>query len=181
MGKKAQVVFAGLVASLISAGSLHAGESDHDTKARQGTVRCGGNNFLRQGGTEVHFTSYNLRNYGSAPITIERMTFFDATGAVLFDTNTSGFPVFSNGVLGPADQVLEPNQTAGLDSADLLPFLPQTQRPIQLEITWSAPERVLILDVALVRIARQRDPVTGQQLQERSRHLRDCRTIGLKN
>jgi hypothetical protein len=76
--------------------------------------------------------------------------------------------------------VLDPNQTAQLDTLDVLPFLPQTQRPVQLQIIWSAPERVLVLDVALVRLGRERNPATGMQGQERSRHLRDCRTISLK-
>jgi len=181
MNNKACIVFAGLFLSLASAGPLSARDIDDDTKARQGTVRCGGSNFLRLNGTEVQFTSYNFRNMSSTtPITIERLRFFDATGSALFDSNASGFPLFDNGILGPSDNVLDPNQTAQLDTLGLLPFLPDTQRPIQLEINWSAPERVLTLDVALVRVGRQRDPVTGQQGPERSRHVRECRTIRLR-
>jgi hypothetical protein len=55
-------------------------------------------------------------------------------------TSLECFPPFSNGVLGPADNVLEPNQTAQVDSTDVLPFLPENQRPIQLEIVWSGQE-----------------------------------------
>ena len=181
MGDKAPVILAGLFLSLGLAGNSHAANVDDDTKARQGVVRCGGSNFLRQGGTEIHFTSYSLRNLSSTtPITIERLTFFDATGSVLFDSGTSGFPPFGNGILGPFDTVLDPNQTAQLDTIGLLPFLPDTQRPIQLEITWSAPERVLTLEVSGTRIARQRDLATGLELAERSRGSVGCRTIDLR-
>ncbi len=180
MGNKALTTLAGLVLSLSSSSALHAADIDDDTKARQGVVRCGGNNFLRLGGTEIQFTSYSVRNLSSTtPITVARLTFFDATGSVLFDSGTSGFPPFVNGILGPSDTVLDPNQTAQLDTVGLLPFLPDTQRPIQLEITWSAPERVLTLQVSGARIARQRDPATGALLAERSRGPSECRTIDL--
>ena len=177
MERKTALILAGLALSLVSSGGPQAAEIDGDLKARAGTVRCGGSNHLRQGGTELHFTSYNLRNFGTAPITVERLTFFDANGMVLFDSNVSGFPPFSNGVLGPSDNVLDPNQTAQLDSNDVLPFLPESQRPLQLEVVWSAPTRVLTLGVVGVRLVRQRDPVSGAQLQERSRDAGPCRTV----
>ena len=181
MEKKALTILAGLVLSLSSAGALYAANIDDDTKARQGVVRCGGNNFLRQSGAEIHFNSYSLRNLSSTtPITVERLKFFDAMGSVLFDSGTSGFPLFENEILGPSDNVLDPNQTAQLDTLGLMPFLPETQRPIQLEITWSAPERVLTLEVSGSRISRQRDPVTGGLLAERSRGSAGCRTIDLR-
>jgi hypothetical protein len=181
MQKRALVIVAGLAMSLLSIGSLQAKEIDDDTKAKKGVVRCGGNNNLRQGGTEIQFSSYTFRNFNAAAsITIERLTFFDATGAVLFDSNASGFPAFANGVLGPADQVLDANQTAQLDTPDLLPFLPETLRPIQLEIVWSASEKVLLLHASQTRIGRQRDAVTGAQLQERSRDSGRCDTISAK-
>lgn len=181
MDNKAPAVLTGLFLSLGLAGISHAANVDDDTKARQGVVRCGGNNLLRLSGTEIHFTSYTLRNLSSTtPITVERLTFFDATGSVLFDSGASGFPAFENGVLGPSDTVLDPNQTAQMDTIGLLPFLPDTQRPIQLEITWSAPERVLTLQASGVRIVRQRDPLTGAQLAERSRDASSCRTIDLR-
>ena len=179
MRTKFHVISMGLFLSLVSAGASLAGDADLDQKARQGTVRCGGSHFLRLGGTEIHFTTYNLRNLSSTtPITIERVVFLDAAGGVLFDSGVSGFPATDNGILGPSDQVLDPNQTAQLDTLGLLPFLAETQRPIQLEISWSAPLRVLTLDVSLVRVVRERDPATGLHGAERSRHLRDCRTIG---
>jgi hypothetical protein len=181
MDNKAPAVLAGLFLSLGLAGISHAANVDDDTKARQGVVRCGGNQFIRQNGSEIHFTTYTIRNVSSTtPITVERLTFFDATGGVLFDSSISGFPLFQGGVLGPADNVLEPNQTTQLNSNDvILTFLPENLRPIQLEITWSAPERVLTLQASAVRIVRQRDS-SGAQLAERSRDASGCRTIDLR-
>jgi hypothetical protein len=180
MDNKAPAVLAGMFLSLGLSGISNAANVDDDTMARQGVVRCGGNSLLRLSGTEIHFTSYTVRNVSSkTPITVERLTFFDATGSVLFDSGMSGFPLFANGILGPSDTVLDPNQTAQLDTIGLLPFLPVTQRPIQLEITWSAPERVLTLQVSAVRIVRQQDPMLGQ-LAERSRSSSGCRTIDLR-
>src|SRR6266550_3888101 len=143
------------------AGAALADRGEGETTARQGTVRCGGNNFLRLGGTEIQFASYILRNFDATqPIVVDRMRFFDANG---------------NGVLGPANNTLNPNQTAQFNTNDILPFLAQTDRPIQLEIEWSAPRRALGLDVITIRVARQRDPATGAILAERGRHATECR------
>lgn len=157
-----------------------AGHADAQMKGVEGTVRCGGNNFLRERGTEVHFSAYVLRNYSSNPITIDSLRFFNARGGVIFDSAVDGFPPFENGVLGPLDNVLGPNQTANLHSDDVLPFLPGNRRPIQLEIVWSAPTPVLTLEAALVRITRARNPGTGDQGEQRASHLYECRTIKLK-
>lgn len=181
MGDKTPAILAGLILSLGLAGGAQAASIDDDVKARQGIVRCGGNNFLRLNGAEIQFTAYVLRNMSSTtPITIERLTFFEANGSVLFDSGTSGFPTFENSVLGPSDNVLEPNQTAQLNSDDVLPFLPDNRRPIQLEIAWSAPERVLTLEVIGNRVSRQRDPATGTQQAERGRDGNSCRTIDIR-
>ena len=181
MGGKAPVVLAGLLLSFDLAGISHAANLDGDAMARQGVLRCGGNNFLRLGGAEIQWTAYVIRNVSSAtPITVERLTFFDATGSVLFDSSVAGFPAFAGGVLGPADNVLDPNQSAQLFSYEILPFLPEPQRPIQLEIVWSAPERVLTLQATTVRISRQRDPATGAELAERGRDGSSCRTVDVR-
>ena len=160
------------------AGAALADREEGETTARRGVVRCGGNNFLRLGGAEIQFASYNLRNFDATqPIVVDRMRFFDANGNVLFDTAGGALPPAENGVLGPANNTLNPNQTAQFNSNDILPFLAQTDRPIQLEIEWSAPRRALGLDVITVRIARQRDPATGAILAERSRDANGCRSI----
>ena len=184
MQKQTGLVLAGLALSLASAIPLQAAQIDGDERARSGTVRCGGSHHLRQNGAELHFTSYNFRNFNAdTPITIERLTFFDATGAVLFDSNVSGFPTFDNSVLGPSDNVLDPNQTAQLDTTDVLRdnFLLQERRPIQVEIVWSAPARVLTLGASATRLVRERNPANGNQGAERSRDANACRTIRIGN
>lgn len=144
-------------------------------------MRCGGTHSIGHGGTEIQWTNYVFRNFNSTtPITIRRLVFFDAQGGVLFDSNVNGFPGFDNGVLGPSDNVLNANQTASLHTLGMDP-LSSTQRPIQLEIEWAAPEKALTLDVAVVRSSNRRDPETRQLFEERARHLRDCRTISYKD
>src|SRR5205823_10878638 len=76
---------------------------------------------------------------------------------------------------------LNPNQTAQFNTNDILPFLAQTDRPIQLEIEWSAPRRALGLDVITIRVARQRDPATGAILAERGRHRSEEHTSELQS
>ena len=164
------------------AGAALADREEGETTARQGVVRCGGNNFLRLGGTEIQFASYTLRNFDATqPIVVDRMRFFDANGKVLFDTAGGALPPAENGVLGPANNTLNPNQSAQFNTNDILPFLAQTDRPIQLEIEWSARRRALGLDVITVRTARQRDPATGAMLAERGRHATGCRSILLNS
>ena len=175
-----RVILAILSSSLVC-GHLFAAEIDGDVRARKGTVRCAGSNSVRLSGTEIQYASYNLRNLnGDAAITIERLTVFAATGEVLFDSDVSQLPQFPNGILGPTDNVLDPNQTANIDTTDFLPFLPDNLRPLQVEFVWSAPKQVLALDASFIRVARQRDPATGQQLAERSRSNGSCRTIRLE-
>jgi len=181
MRRGACIVVAGFALCMLWIGLTRAAEIDGEAKARKGTVRCAGSNSLRLAGTEIQYASYNLRNLNSAtPITIERMTVFAATGQVLFDSDASGLPQFPNGVLGPSDNVLDANQTANIDTTNFLPFLPDNLRPIQVEFVWSAAERALLLDVSFIRVSRQRDPQTGQELQERSRSNGACRTISVE-
>ena len=149
--------------SLTFAGATRAAKSEGEATARQGVVRCGGNNFLRLSNTEIHFTSYFLRNFDSTePIIIDRMRFFDATGAILLDSAVSGLPRAQNGILlGGSDNTLNPNETARFDSDDILPFLSPLNRPIQLEIEWSSNKAALTLDVSLAEISRERNPAGG--------------------
>ncbi|WP_126453902.1 hypothetical protein [Sulfuriflexus mobilis] len=169
-----------------------AGHADKDDKARSGTVVCGGNQLNRlpgsdanaANGTEAHRANYVFRNYANGNISIDRMQFFDAQGATLYDTAISGLPTFNNDVLGP-DNIIEPNQTAHLSLDDVIGdiSLPRNNRPIQLRIDWSAASRVLKPDMVLVRIIRRRENVGTPELpdfrirEERSRHLYECRHI----
>lgn len=145
-----------------------------DVQASSGVLHCGGNNFLRLNGTEIQFTAYNIRNFDSTtPITIKRMRAFDATGIAVFDSSITGLPLAPNGLLGPNDNTLGPNQSTQLFSFDFVPFLGQANRPIQLEIEWSAPHRVVPLDGAITRVSRGRD-AAGQQTEERGRSALAC-------
>ena len=169
--------------SMTFAQQASADRPEGAAKGREGVVRCGGNNFLRLEGTEIHFTSYALRNLDSTnSIVIDRMRFFDAPGNVLFDSAASGLPLAANEILGPANNTLGPNQTAQFDSNDILAFLnDQRLRPIQLEIQWSASRPALSLDVTNNRIVRRRvPPPNASQQEERSRSAVPCRTIELK-
>jgi hypothetical protein len=140
------------------------------------------------GDGEVHFTAYSLRNISSTtPITVERVRIFDATGSVLVDSTITGLPPFQEGVylgpttnLGVANNVLGPNQTTGLNSDQVLPFLPAAQRSLQVEFVWSASARVLVPEVAGVRIVRERNSATGAQLAERARFGINCRAFALR-
>ena len=166
--------------SLASAGVSMADQAEGEQTARSGVVSCGGTNFLRQGNTEIHFTNYNLRNLSaSTPIRIDRIVVYAATGAVLFDSDVNGFPAFESGRLGPDDQVLDPKQTAQLGTDTFLPFLAEELRPLQTEITWSAPEKVLTLHVSTNRVARQ-FALPNNMGQERSREGGSCRNVTLR-
>ena len=174
MSKRKLGIFLAAVWLLLVAGTeSNAGDADGQTRARAGTVRCGGNQFP---GGESHFSRYNLRNYSSdTPITIERLRFFNAKGSLVFDSQADGFPFFRNLVLGPTDNVLDPNQTANLFSEDVFDpdlFFAQDERPIQLEIWWSASRPVLTLEASVVTV------VQGSTAQ-RSRDRYVCRTISL--
>ena len=164
------------------AASSEAARSEAGATARQGVVRCGGNHHLRLSGTEVHFTHYALRNFdASTAIVIDRIRVFDGPGSVVFDSAIGGLPVSENGLLGPGNNVLAPNQSAVIDSHEMVPaYLPDVRRPLQLEVEWSAPTRALSLDAITVRISHGRNATTGQMLEERGRHAVECRSISLK-
>jgi hypothetical protein len=130
-----------------------------------------------------------LRNYDPRiAINIDRIRFFDSSGSVThtFLGGGGGLPTFINGILGPFDYTLEPNQTAQLRSWDVLGMagLPLNKRPIQMKIDWSAVNgRPLLLETGLVRIARERIVTASGAIKlgaERSRHLYECRTIATK-
>lgn len=177
-------ILAGIFTLLISLGpvtSVFAGHADGAARAARGTVACGGNQVIRDGGNEFQAAIYVLRNYDpSISINIDRIRFYDSHGVLTHDF-AGALPTFVNGVLSPVDSTLEPNQTAQLRSWDIfgLTGLPLNERPIQMIIDWSANGRPLLLEAGLVRVARDRIVTpTGVTLgAERSRHHYDCRTI----
>jgi len=189
MSNKALVLVSGIALSLGLAGVPTANADDGD-KRLGGVLRCGGISFLRQGGGEAQFTNWDLRNLSSTTsITVERVTFFAATGAVLFDSGVSGLPAFLAGVyLGPtntnviapvlANNVLGPNQTTGLTSFHVPGVGFVVDQPMQVEFVWSAPARVPPLDIRTIRIARERNTLTTALGADRSRGDFSCISIG---
>ena len=175
------------VTALVLTQPALAGHADSDLRAFGGTVACGGNHFNRVDGTEAHRSRYILRNYNpDQSIFVERMRFFDAQGNSQFDSDVSGLPNFLNNVLGPGDNALDPNQTARLGSSDILSGpLDGNDRPIQAIFTWTADKKILVPEITLVRIVRERfeikdldGNVIGEVLgAERARHLYECRHI----
>jgi hypothetical protein len=183
MRANAVAIKSSIIALMLGAGLALAstGALAGNGNAQQGTIRCGGNHFVRLGGTELHFVNYIFRNRSlRSSITVERIVFFDATGQSIYDTQTLGFPQFSNRVLGPANQVLLPNQTGQLDVTSFLPYLSETQRPMQAEIHWSAAKDALPLSVDLIRLVQQLDPSTQARGAEKTRDSQDCDEVGDK-
>ncbi len=179
--KKILAGFFGLLFASVPVSSAFADAADGATRAYGGTVACGGNQAVRNGGNEFQGSVYVLRNYDpDIAIKINRIRFIDSHGVVTHDFN-GVLPTFVNGVLSPFDPILEPNQTAQLRGWDVLGMagLPLNKRPIQVRIDWSSQGKPLLLEVGLVRVARERI-VTGTGVKlgaERGRHLYECRTI----
>ena len=175
MLKTGALIFA---AATFSMTFITATPADAAETARQGIARCGGNHFLRQSGTEIRQNFYTMRNVDSTqPITITRMVAFAATGATLYDSAVSGFPVTSNGIISPTNSTINPRQSANIGTGDILPaFLAQTERPISVVIAWSAPAPALVLAVSSSSVVRERDAVNGNELAERSRSSGKCDT-----
>ncbi len=175
----------GLLLAVIPISAAFADAADGTARAYSGTVACGGNQVVRNGGKEFQGAVYVLRNYDpKIAIKIDRIRFFDSHGVVTHNF-TGVLPTFVNGVLGAGDPILDPNQTAQLRSWDVLGMasLPLANRPIQVKIDWSAHGKPLLLEVGLVRLARERivKPSGAVKLgAERSRHLYECRTIRKK-
>ena len=166
---------------LLTQSTAIAGHGDGDQKGAVGTVSCGGNYFIRKGGTEVNTANYILRNYAdSGVINIDRIRVYDAHGTGLFDSNISGIPVFRNNVLSASDTGLDPRQTAHLKLEAMIPPQDTLTRPIQTVINWSSEKKILTLEASLVRVNADRDADTGKMGRQRGRHLYECRTTSLK-
>lgn len=148
-------------------------------ETQKGVIRCGGNYFERMVGTpnhELHYVNYVFRNRSSkGAITIDRLTFYDAKGVVVYDSTVDGFPAFSNGTLSEGSRALQPNQTGQLDvSAFFTESLAITQRPMQLEVVWSASKNAAPLSMDLIRLVNRMDPVTRAKGSEITRDSQDC-------
>lgn len=160
-----------------------ASPTEQDERAVSGTIVCGGNHLNRQGNTESQRTAYVWRNYNTdLSINIDRFTIYDATGATLVDFNATTLPNSFNSVMGNGDNTIEPFQTVLYRTNELLgsASLPRENRPIQVRIEWSADSRALIPEMVWVRGARgqsQRPDGSFRSLEDRARHLNNCRSI----
>lgn len=176
-------------AMLMASMGVQAAFSDQTDRAFGGSIACGGNHFNRLGGTEAHRTTYVFRNYGDTPIRIEQMSIYDATGAIIFSADGTTLPTFKNSVLGPNDNILMPNETAQLNSDDILgdSGLAVDVRPFSMKIDWAADTKTILPDFVWVRTARGRarvfDPATNTSSwvvqEDRARHLNNCRSISV--
>lgn len=168
-----------LAATMFSLSFVTATPADAQQTARQGFLRCGGNNFIRgTNNTEVGTTSLTFRNFNAVqPITIARLRIYNAPGVLIFDSAVSGLPAFGNGLLGPVDNMLNGFQTSNVFYDSFLPYQAQNDRPLQTFITWTSPVPVLPLGVGMQQVVRERDPATGSHLAERSRTGLNCEAI----
>lgn len=157
-----------------------ASPSEQDSRGVAGTIVCGGSHFNRRNNTEAHRTTYVLRNFNTdLSIYIDRMTIYDATGAVIVEYDGASLPVSFNSVLGGGDNSLDPFQSAQYQSSDLIgPPLSKKRRPIQVHIDWSADARALIPEFVGVRTGRRTDGINS--FEERGRHLKECRSVSVE-
>ena len=175
------VLISGLITGMALQGTANAAAADRAKKGIEGSVTCGGAYYIRNGGTEIQRSTYVLRNVADVgTIYLDRVRVFSATGAILFDSDVSGIPASYNGVITPADNGLDPRQTANLRIADLIPTQGRTSRPLQTVVDWTADEPTLTLDAVNVRTNTDIDPVTGKIGTQRGRHSSACRTTKRK-
>lgn len=157
-----------------------AGHADKNKRGVQGSVTCGGNYFSRSGGSELHRSTYVLRNIANeGAINIQRIRVYNANGMVLFDSSLTGLPSFYNSVVSASDTALDPHQSAQLRIVDMIPSQSRNNRPLQTVINWTANQTILSLEAVNVRTIADVDPVTGKVGKQRGRHLYECRTTKL--
>jgi len=163
-----------------------ASPAEQDDRAVSGTIVCGGSHFDRRNRTEAHRTTYVFRNFNTdLPIHFNRLTVYDATGAVIEDHDGTTLPLSSNGVLGGGDNSLDPRQSAQYQSSALVGApLPSSRRPIQLHVEWSSDARALIPEFVGVRTSRRQEvsfDSAGNEIvrirEERGRHVKECRSV----
>lgn len=163
-----------------------ASPSEQDDRAISGTIVCGGSHFDRRNRTEAHRTTYVFRNFNTdLAINFNRLTVYDATGAVIADHDGTTLPLSSNGVLGGGDNILDPRQSAQYQSSALVGApLPASRRPIQVYVEWSSDARALIPEFVGVRTSRRQEvsfDQVGNEIvrtrEERGRHVKECRSV----
>ena len=185
MLNKTKMVFSGVLVSALVSGMAYpslavASDAEYGRQGIEGSVTCGGAYYVRNGGTEIQRSTYVLRNVSDAgTIYLDRVRVYSAQGTMLFDSDVSGLPSSSNGVLNPANNSLGPRQTANYQIADLVAQQGSSTRPFQTVFDWTADEPVLTLDTVHVRTNTDIDPSTGKIGRQRGRHATACRTTNL--
>ena len=175
------VVLGSLIAGISFQSTAFAAASDRSKKAVTASVTCGGTYFIGGRGTEIQRANYILRNVSDkGPIYIDRVRVFNAKGVALFDSDVSGIPASRNNIITPADNSIEPRQSANLRIVDLIAPQGRSSRPLQTVIDWSADEPVLTLEATNVRTTAAFDSVTGAIGAQRGRHSSACRTTKRK-
>lgn len=161
----------GLVGALFC-GLAQATPIEDAVKLHSGTFACGGNHFLRVGGTEQHRSVYVISNPNpEITIALDRVRVFDANGQVLFDYPSDALPTSVKLELGPYE-------TTQINSFDILTEeLRPSDRPMQTHIEWSnlGSRPGLAPSVGLVRTVRN-----VSDGAERSRASAECRLIGFE-
>jgi hypothetical protein len=161
----------GLV-GVLCCGLAQAAPIEDAIKLHAGTFACGGNHFLRVGGTEQHRSVYVISNPNSdITVALDRVRVFDANGQVLFDYPIDPLPTSVKPELGPYE-------TTQINSFDILTEeLSPSDRPMQTHIEWSNLDgrRGLAPSVGLVRTVRN-----VSDGAERSRASAECRLIGFE-
>ena len=175
------VVLSSLIAGMTFHSTAFAAASDRAKKGVAGSVSCGGTYFIGAGGTEIQRANYILRNVSDVgSVYIDRVRVFNAAGVILFDSDVSGIPASRNNIINPADNSIEPRQSANLRIVDLITPQGRFTRPLQTVVDWSADEPVLTLEAGTVRTTAAYDSVTGAIGAQRGRHSSACRTTKRK-
>jgi len=177
-----------LLALLVTSSMLATASPSEEPRGVSGTLSCGGNHFIRDRGTEEQSTIFVIRNMDSSlPISINRLTIYNAVGNVIIEHDGATLPLAFNSVIGNGDNVIEPFQTVQYRTQELIGApLATAERPIQTRIEWSADAKAIVPAVTAVRLARTIETVltnNGPVVRtrgERSRNSSRCRNIEIK-
>jgi len=176
-----------ILSIVVTISAFGSAQADVSRTATSGIIACGGNQLIRNGGSEFHQTNYVLRNFDSSnSISIKRISVYNASGVLLMDYPETALPNFTNGVLSPQDNSLESFQTAQLSTQEFFgnSGLNANDRPIQVIFEWQSYEPVKPLSISSVRTVRDRivtvDALGNQVIKqgdERSRHQGQCTVL----
>jgi len=178
---------AAIVATFCLAGTAHAAKTGEPV-VTGGTHFCGGTDFRRQNilnagvyETERSFTVHNFRNINATgTLTIERIAYYDATGALIFDLNAgNGYADPVHGGDATFNPVLGPRESTQLRSSRFFSKkypngMSTAERPFQMFAEWSIDgEGGMTPHVTVIRLTRG----GGSSGEEKARAHLGCRLI----